>query len=109
VHRGEGNLQKLLHFEADEGYVLLWQKHKAVISEFEASRKRFIGPKKGRFPETDDAVFVRLQERRKTRINCTVLFLWPVHWPYFFQNPALNRKSSSHTIQIHTIFSPLKL
>jgi len=33
-----------------------------------ASRKKFTGPKKekGRFPETDDAVFKFVRERRKT-------------------------------------------
>jgi hypothetical protein len=32
----------------------------------EASRKKFTGPKKGRFPEIDDAVFTFFQERCKT-------------------------------------------
>jgi hypothetical protein len=40
--------------------------NKAAISECEASRRKFTGPKKGRFPEIDDAVFTFLQERRKT-------------------------------------------
>jgi hypothetical protein len=48
-----------------ESNVRLWQKHKAVISGCEASRRKFTGPKKGRFPEIDDAVFMFLQERRK--------------------------------------------
>jgi hypothetical protein len=37
-----------------------------VISGCEASRKEFTGPKKGRFPENDDAVFKFFRERRKT-------------------------------------------
>jgi hypothetical protein len=43
-----------------------WQKHKASISGCEASRRKFTGPKKGRFPEIDDAVFTFFQERCKT-------------------------------------------
>jgi hypothetical protein len=37
-----------------------------VIRGCEVSRRKFTGPKKGRFPETDDAVFTFFQERRKT-------------------------------------------
>jgi hypothetical protein len=48
---------------------------KIVIRECEASRKKFIGPKKGQFPETDDAVFMFSEDRRKTGINCIVLLL----------------------------------
>jgi len=40
--------------------------NKAAISGCEASRKKFTGPKKGRFPETDDTVFAFFHERRKT-------------------------------------------
>jgi hypothetical protein len=43
-----------------------WRKHKAAISVCEASRRKFTGPKKGRFPETDDAVFTFIHERCKT-------------------------------------------
>jgi len=53
-------------FEVDESNVRLWQKHKAAISECGASRKKFSGPKKGRFPEIDDAVFTFFHERHKT-------------------------------------------
>jgi len=53
-------------FGVDESNVRLWQKHKAAISGCEASQKKFTGPKKGRFPETDDAVFTFFQESRKT-------------------------------------------
>ena len=41
-------------------------KTKAAISGFEASRKKFTGPKKGQFPENDDAFFKFFSERRKT-------------------------------------------
>jgi hypothetical protein len=37
-----------------------------LISRCEASRMKFTGPKKGRFPEIDDTVFTFFQERRKT-------------------------------------------
>jgi hypothetical protein len=41
----------------------------AAISGREASRRKFTGPKKGRFPEADDAVLAFFpQERRKTRL-----------------------------------------
>ena len=45
----------------------LWWKHKAAISGCEASRKKFTGPKEGRFHEIEDAaVFKFFRERRKT-------------------------------------------
>jgi hypothetical protein len=50
-------------FEVDESSIQLWQKHKAVISECEASLRKCSGPKKGHFPEIDDAVFMFFQER----------------------------------------------
>ena len=46
--------------------IRLWRKYKGAISGCEASRKKFTGPKKGRFPEIDDAIFKFLRERRKT-------------------------------------------
>jgi len=46
--------------------IRLWRKHKGAISGCEASRKKFTGSKKGRFPEIDDAVFKFFRERRKT-------------------------------------------
>jgi hypothetical protein len=55
-------------FGVDGSNIRLWQKHKAAISECEASRRIFTGLKKGRFPEIDDAVFTCFQERRKTRL-----------------------------------------
>jgi hypothetical protein len=42
---------------------------KTTISGREASRTKFTGPKKGRFPEIDDAVFTVFQERRKTGMS----------------------------------------
>jgi hypothetical protein len=37
-----------------------------VISGCEVSRRKFSGPKKGRFPEIDGAVFTFFQDRCKT-------------------------------------------
>ena len=50
-------------------------KHKAAISGCEASRKKFTVPKKGQFPEIDDAVFTFFHERRKTGlfVSCDLL------------------------------------
>jgi len=62
----KGNRKAAAIFGVDESNVRLWRKHKASISECEASRKKFTGPKKGRFPETNDAVFTFFQQRRKT-------------------------------------------
>jgi len=62
----KGNSKVAAIFRVDESNVRLWRKHKAAISGCEASRKKFTGPKKGRFPEIDDAVFTFFHERRKT-------------------------------------------
>jgi len=43
----KGNRKAAAIFGVDENNVPLWQKHKAVISRCEASRKKFTGPKKG--------------------------------------------------------------
>jgi hypothetical protein len=44
-------------FGVDEKNFRLWRKHKTAFRECEASLTKFTGPKKGRFPETDNAVF----------------------------------------------------
>jgi hypothetical protein len=62
----KGNCKAAAIFRVDESNVRLWQKHKAVISGHEASRRKLTGPKKGRFFEIDDAAFTFFQERRKT-------------------------------------------
>jgi len=62
----KGNRKAAAIFGVDESNVRLWRKHKAAISGCEASRKKFTEPKKGRFPEIDDAVFTFFQERRNT-------------------------------------------
>jgi hypothetical protein len=62
----KGNRKAAAVFGVDESNVQLWRKHNAAISSREATRRKFSGPKKGRFPEMDDAVFTFLQERRKT-------------------------------------------
>jgi hypothetical protein len=66
VRREKGNRKAAAIFGVDESNVRLWRKHKAAISRCEASRRKLIGPKKGQFPETGDAVFTLFQERRKT-------------------------------------------
>ena len=50
-------------FGVDESNVWLWRKQKTAISGCEASRRTFTGPKKGRFPEIDDAVFTFFQDK----------------------------------------------
>ena len=62
----KGNRKAAEIFGVDESNVRLWRKHKAGISGCEASRKKFTGPKKGRFPEIDYEVFTFFQERCKT-------------------------------------------
>jgi len=62
----KGNRKAAAIFEVYESNVLLWRKHMAAISGCEASRKKLTGPKKGRFPKIDDAVFKFFRERRKT-------------------------------------------
>ena len=53
-------------FGVNESNIRLWRKRNASIGGREASRRKFSGPKKGRFPEIDDAGFKFFQERRKT-------------------------------------------
>jgi hypothetical protein len=43
----------------------MWR-HETAISGCEASRRKFTGPKKERFPQIDDAVFMIFPERCKT-------------------------------------------
>jgi hypothetical protein len=58
----KGNCKAAAIFGADESNARLWHKHKAAIRGCEASLRKFTGPKKGRFPEIDDAVFTFFQE-----------------------------------------------
>jgi hypothetical protein len=60
----KGNHKAAAIFGVDESNVRMWRKHNAAISGCEASRRKFSGPKKGRFPKT--AVFTFFQDRRKT-------------------------------------------
>jgi hypothetical protein len=62
----KGHRKAAAIFEVDESNVRLWWKQKTVNSRCEVSQRKFTGPKKGQFPETDDAVFTFFQERRKT-------------------------------------------
>jgi len=43
----KGNCKAAAIFGVDENNIRLWRKHKAAIIGWEASRKKFTGPKKG--------------------------------------------------------------
>jgi hypothetical protein len=62
-----GNRKAAAIFGVDESNVRLCQKHKAAISRCEASRRKFTGPKEGRFPETDE---VSSFFKREARLDC---------------------------------------
>jgi hypothetical protein len=62
----KGNRKFAAIFGVNVSNVRLWRKHKAAISGCETSRRKFTGPKKGRYPEIDYAVFSFFQERRKS-------------------------------------------
>jgi hypothetical protein len=80
----------------DESNAQMWWKHKAVISECEASQKKFTGPKKGLFPETDDAIFTFFQETEDWKqLYCIILMTHTVAIS-LFQNPAFNHESNWH-------------
>jgi hypothetical protein len=66
----KGNRKAAAIFGADESNVRLWRKHKTPINGCEASRRKFTGPKKGQFPEIDDAVFTFFQDKL---LYCIVL------------------------------------
>jgi hypothetical protein len=66
VCRGEGKLQSHCNFWSWWKQRLTVQKHNTAISWCEVSWRKFSGPKKGQFPEIDDAVFTFFQERCKT-------------------------------------------
>jgi hypothetical protein len=66
----KGNHKVDAVFGVDESNVRLWWKHKAAISGCEASQRKFIGPKKGRFLEIDDAVLFFFFFLRDTRLDC---------------------------------------
>jgi len=110
----KGNRKAAAIFETDESNVQLWRKHKTAISGCEASRRKFTGPKKGRFPEIDDAVFTCFQERHKTALfvsydllneeainkiinYCIVLFLRHIQQLYHFSKIQLSTMNLIHT------------
>ena len=66
----KGNRKAAAIFGVDESNVRLWRKHKAAISGCEASRNKFTGRKKGRFPETDDAGFTFFQDKTQYWTVC---------------------------------------
>jgi transposase-like protein len=65
----KGNRKAADIFGVDESNIRLWRKHKAAISGCEASQRKFTGPKKGRVPEIDDAVFTFFF-KRDARLDC---------------------------------------
>jgi hypothetical protein len=62
-------------FGVNESNVRLWRKHNAAISGHEASRRKFTGPKKGRFPEVYDAAFAVLF-KRDARLDCLCVMIY---------------------------------
>jgi hypothetical protein len=88
----KGRRKAITMFGVGESNVQLWQKHKAMINECKASQKKFTGPKKGRFPKIDDAVFALLPGEMQDCFHCIVLFLLHVQWLYQFSriNPESN-------------------
>jgi hypothetical protein len=62
----KGNYKAAAIFGVDESNARLWRKHKTAISGCEISGRIFTGPKKGRFPEIDDAVFTFFFFERET-------------------------------------------
>jgi hypothetical protein len=111
----KGNRKATAIFGIVESNVQLWWKHKTAISRCEASRRKFTGPKKRRFPEIDDAVFTFFQERRKTGLfvsydllheeainkiinHCIVLFFRHVQRLYHFSKIQL---STMNLIRTH--------
>jgi hypothetical protein len=65
----KGNRKATAIFGINESNVQLWRKHKAAISGCEASRRKFTGPKKGRFLEIDEIQSSRFF-KRDTRLDC---------------------------------------
>ena len=92
----KGNRKAAAIFGVDESNVRLWRKHKTAFRGCEASLRKFTGPKKGRFPETDNAVFTFFQDKLS---YCIVLMARTAALS-FFQNPALDHKSNPHPIII---------
>jgi len=92
----KGNRKAAAVFGVDKSSVWLWQKHKTVISGCEASRRKFTGHKKGRFPEIDAAVFTFFKD---ILLYCIILTARTAALS-FFQNPALDRESNQHAILI---------
>jgi hypothetical protein len=71
----KGHRRAAAIFVIDANNIRLWWKLKAAISKCQVSPKKFTGAKKGRFPKTDDVVFIVFQDRHKTAVNCVILFL----------------------------------
>jgi hypothetical protein len=71
----KGNRKASAIFGVDKSNVQLWWKHNAAISRCEASRRKFTAPKKGRFPEIDDAIFTFFQEMQDWTV-CELRSTW---------------------------------
>jgi hypothetical protein len=71
----KGNRKAAAICGVNESNVRLWWKHNAAIRGPEASRRKFTGPKKWRFPEVDDAVFAFLF-KRDARLDCLWIMIY---------------------------------
>jgi len=102
----KGNRKATAIFGVDENNVRLWLKHKAAFSGCEASRKKFTGPKKGRFPETDDAFFTFFQGRRKTGlfVSYDLLSEEAIKKARYLNNPRSRFKASK--VMDHKVHAP---
>jgi hypothetical protein len=85
----KGNCKAAAVLKVDESNVRLRRKQKAAISGREVSRKKFAGPKKGRFPEIDDAILTFSQEMQDwNKLYCIILR--HAQWFYHFSNIQLS-------------------
>jgi hypothetical protein len=85
----------------DDSNIRMWQKHKAMISECEASQRNSLDPRKGDFLTVSSRFPQETQDWSK--LYCTVLIACTAALS-FFQNPVLDRESNQHPF-----FSPLNL
>jgi hypothetical protein len=69
-----------------------------VISKCDVLQKKFTGPKKGQFPEIDDAVLTFFFSGEAQEWNNCVVLMACTAALLFFQNPVIDRESNPHTI-----------
>ena len=67
----EGNRHAAWEFSVPESNVRLWRKHKDAIFACKQSRKKFMGPRKGRHQEVDREVLEFVSERQKNGLPVT--------------------------------------